>query len=316
MNTFDKTSKEHIQDLRPLSIPHRDEIEEEVVPPVIPEEEEEEVVPGAEPTPPVPPIPPVPPVPQSPLIIEFVASEYEIVTSDSIIITAVAVDPDGDNSTLDFDFAGEAGTFSDQTFDTNISGQAISTIEWTAPPTIPEEPTEYLIDVVVTDEQDLTAFTGDDPLAQRPSLVIIIRFDCERPDRPDAPTVTLASATSIDVQWTDPLDNGCDITDYDLRYRVRPMVGENPDPWIEHLSSNEEWLPTDPTDEFLETTLTGLANAIGYEVQVRAENIAGESEWSHSGFIVNTAPRVTIADRCGTVIASSGSNNLPSTKHL
>ena len=307
----DRKSLDRIQQLRPLSIPHRDEPEEEVL------EDVEELIEGVDPqrpgvvvTPVEPPVEPPPPVPQSPLIIEFVASETEIVTNDSTIITVIAVDPDDDNATLDFDFTAEAGELSDQTLDINDSGQAVSTVKWTAPPTIPEEPTEYLIDVIVTDEQDLTAFTGDDPLAQRPSLVISVRFHCQRPDRPDAPTVTLASATSIDIQWTSPLDNGCDITDYDLQYRIRPMAGENPDPWVEYLSSDESWLPTDSTEMFLEATLTGLTNAINYEVQVRAENLAGESEWSHSGYIVNTPPRVTIVSDV-EVIASSGSNNLP-----
>ena len=288
-----------LQELRPLSIPHREEPVEVV--------EEEEIVEVEE----------LPPIPLSPLIIEFFPSEFETVTNGEITITAVAIDPDGDNSTLDFEFIAEAGEFSDQTSDINDMGQAVETVTWTAPPTIPDEPTEYKIDVVVTDEEGLTGFTGDDPLAQRPSLVIIVRFHCRPPDRPEAPIISVEDDTSLNVRWIAPADNGCDIEDYDLRYRIRVEQGDDPNDWVEHDAGmdNDEWLPVSDNIDGFEITLTGLTDPQDHEVQVRAVNEAGEGEWSPSGYLMYTNPTVmVVADP--DVIALSGSNNLPNTSTI
>ena len=218
---------------------------------------------------------------------------------------------------LDFEFLAEAGIFSDQTFDIDASGQAVATVIWTAPETIPEDPTEYKIDLVVTDEDGLTGFTGDDPLAQRPSLVIIVRLHCSPPDRPEAPIVTLDDERDLNVRWMAPADNGCDIEDYDLRYRIRVDQGDDPNNWIEYDAGddNDEWLPVSDNIDGFEITLTGLTDPQDHEVQVRAVNEAGEGEWSPSGYLMYTNPTVmVVADP--DVIALSGSNNLPNTSTI
>ena len=253
--------------------------------------------------------PPEPPGLQPPLIVSFFSSENETVTNGEIDVTAIAVDPDGDNSLLTFDFSAEAGTFSDQTPDINDPGQAVSVVTWTAPATIPEDPIKYLIDVVVTDEDELTAHTGDDPDAQRPSLSVIVRLHCQRPDRPDAPTVTALSSTSLNVKWIAPNNNGCDIEDYDLRYRVRADPDETQNEWTEHNADNDEWLPATELSDVYEETFTGLTD-LSTEYQVRATNLAGTSDWSPSGYLEHTPPTVTIvADP--DVIASSESAIIP-----
>ena len=120
----------------------------------------------------------------------------------------------------------------------------------------------------------------------------------------------MTSATSIRVEWTAPADNGCAITDYDLRYRIRHDPGDAPNEWISYLLSDDTWLPVNSEDNGFETALSMLPNAIHYEVQVRAENRSGESDWSPSGYIENTPPRITIVSDV-SVIALSGSNSLP-----
>ena len=298
MAIFNKTTKEHIQDLRPLSIPHRDRPEEEVLEDAEILEEVDPQRPGVV-------------VPQSPLIVEFFLSENETVTNGEIDVTAIAVDPDGDNSLLTFDFTSEAGTFSDQTLDINDTGQAVSVVTWTAPATIPEDPIEYLIDVVVTDEDELTAHTGDDVDAQRPSLSVIVRFHCQRPDRPDAPTVMALSSITLNVRWIAPNNNGCDIEDYDLRYRVRAEPDETQNDWTDYKTDDDAWLPATELSDIYEEAFTVTADLLrSLEYQVRATNLAGTSDWSPSGYLEHTPPPVSI-EADPDVIALSESATIP-----
>ena len=255
------------------------------------------------------PTPTPPPELIPPSITSFVANQYETEPEGTLIFTAEAIDPDGDVSKLTFDFTAEAGGFAEQSTSSDLE-QATSEITWTAPAVIPEEVVTYKVNVMVTDEDGLTAHTGDDAEAQRPPLVVTVRIFCTEPDRPNAPIVTLTSATSIRVEWTAPADNGCAITDYDLRYRIRHDPGDAPNEWISYLLSDDTWLPVNSEDNGFETVLSMLPNAIHYEVQIRAENRSGESDWSPSGYIENTPPRITIASDV-SVIALSGSNNLP-----
>jgi len=56
----------------------------------------------------------------------------------------------------------------------------------------------------------------------------------EPPDAPAAPTVSAASATSLDVSWTAPSNTGAAaITDYDLRYYAGSADPGDPADWIE-----------------------------------------------------------------------------------
>ena len=92
----------------------------------------------------------------------------------------------------------------------------------------------------------------------------------EPPGIPAAPTVTATagSTTSLDVTWTAPANTGPDIDNYDLIYRES---GSGP------FTSGPQ-------------NVTGASAAIGslapgtaYQVQVRATNAEGDSDWSLSG---------------------------------
>ena len=95
----------------------------------------------------------------------------------------------------------------------------------------------------------------------------------EPPDPPAAPTVNPKTGTteSLEVSWTAPNTEGKpDVTGYELQYRVR---GADPPDWT---------LPTVPTADTT-ATITGLDSGTTYEVQVRASNDEGDSDWSPSG---------------------------------
>ena len=87
------------------------------------------------------------------------------------------------------------------------------------------------------------------------------------PGKPAAPTLT-AGTHSLAVTWTEPLNTGPAISDYDVEYRIEGSVG-----WSSHSFSGTG----------RSTTITGLSSNTTYEVKVRAENADGESPWSEPG---------------------------------
>ena len=291
---------ENIRELRPTSIPHREEeiVDElvEAVPEIV--DELVEAVPEiVDPTAP-------PPVNQPPIIISFDGDSYETVVGGSLSFTTVAYDPDGNNNALQHDYTVEAGTHDDITVGIDDDGNSQSTIEWTAPLTIPEEEVTYLINVTVTDEEG--ASVSGTPLS------IVVRRVCNPPDKPEAPTVTSQSVSDpvreLSVRWVDPPDNGCPIFDYDLRYHKGDGI------WQMWLESETNWLPVAPDPDSYIATVGMLEPDTEYHFQVRAENSSGDGEWSNSGVgstdPVNQPPELTLtADP--PVIARSGSNNLP-----
>ena len=99
--------------------------------------------------------------------------------------------------------------------------------------------------------------------------------DGEAPDTPTEPTVTAASSTSLQVTWDAPENTGPPITDYDYRYR------EPSGSWTE---------VTNTTIRETTATITGLAASTSYDVEVRAKNAEGTSDWSNSGFGTTNEP--------------------------
>ena len=105
----------------------------------------------------------------------------------------------------------------------------------------------------------------------------------EAPGVPSAPTVSSASATSVNVSWTEPSNAGPAIGDYDYRHQVTSPRGS----WTE---------VTTTTITELRATIGGLAENTEYNVQVRATNGEGTSDWSGSGSgstDANAAPSFT-----------------------
>ena len=84
------------------------------------------------------------------------------------------------------------------------------------------------------------------------------------PGKPAAPTVTVASHTSLSATWTAPTNTGPAITDYDVQYRKGTIGTFTP------------WPHTGTTTT---TTITGLTAGTSYQVQVRAMSLE-DGPWS------------------------------------
>ena len=99
-------------------------------------------------------------------------------------------------------------------------------------------------------------------------------------EKPFAPSLTRVKPRDMGLgaEWSAPTeDGGSEITSYDLRTirsvatEAEKLVDSN---WAETLSA---WM-TGGGD--LRANATGLTNGVEYDVQVRAENAIGTSDWS------------------------------------
>ena len=90
----------------------------------------------------------------------------------------------------------------------------------------------------------------------------------EPPGAPAAPAVTAEGSDSLQVSWTEPENRGPEIVDYEVRYREGGEAG--------YSDGGHE-------GRGLEVRLSGLEEGTVYEVQVRAVNEEGMSEWSEPG---------------------------------
>ena len=121
------------------------------------------------------------------------------------------------------------------------------------------------------------------------AVTITLTDVAEPPDAPEPPAVTATpgSTTSLDVSWSAPANTGRpDIAGYDLRYCAGQAVDCTAD-------SDFTDGPQDVTGT--SAAIPGLAEGTAYQVQVRASNDEGDSEWSMSGdgstaMPVNTPP--------------------------
>ena len=123
----------------------------------------------------------------------------------------------------------------------------------------------------------------------------------EPPDAPAAPTVEAASSISVTVSWTAPANTGKPaINDYDVQYK---------------LSTATEWTDHDFTGTGTSTTLSNLAAGATYEVQVRAANDEGKSDWSAtgSGTTDQPAPVDTGSRASGSTVTLEFESNLDAT---
>ena len=185
----------------------------------------------------------------------FSVVENTVEAGDPIGNPVTAVDPDLDTVTHTLEGT-DAASF---TVDAG-SGQirATATLNY-------EDRSRYSVSVKATDTRGGSATVG---------VTITVTDVDEPPDTPSPPTVTAASSTSLQVTWDAPENTGPPITDYDYRYR-EPSVS-----WT----------------EITNTTITGTAVTIpllrastSYDVEVRATNAEGTSDWSNSGYGLTAA---------------------------
>ena len=102
------------------------------------------------------------------------------------------------------------------------------------------------------------------------TVTITITDVNEPPGRPAAPSVsgTSGSTTSLTVSWSAPTNTGPDIDNYDLQYRQGTSGGFTSGP--QNVNG-------------ISTTIGSLTANTSYQVQVRATNDEGDSQWSPSG---------------------------------
>ena len=105
--------------------------------------------------------------------------------------------------------------------------------------------------------------------------ISVTDVDNEAPDTPFAPTVTPVSSTSLQVTWDAPANTGPPITDYDYQYR------EPSGSWTQVINTRITATAV---------TIEGLAASTSYDVEVRATNAEGMSDWSDPGIGATNAP--------------------------
>ena len=134
-----------------------------------------------------------------------------------------------------------------------------------------------------------TSGTGGRTSTAEQTLTITVTNVLEPPDKPEKPSISGATLTTLDVSWTAPDNAGKPtIDDYDVQYAKNV--------------ANPTWLTHMHVGATTSTTLTGLDTGTEYQVQVMAKNDEGASPWSDSNTgttVVNRGP------------AFSGSENLP-----
>ena len=112
--------------------------------------------------------------------------------------------------------------------------------------------------------------SGEGERERKGSRAIRVRVadEEEPPGAPGAPVVTAEGTDSLKVSWREPENRGPEITDYEVRYREGGEAG--------YSDGGHEGTG-------LEVRLSGLKEGTAYEVQVRAVNQEGMSEWSEPG---------------------------------
>ena len=116
----------------------------------------------------------------------------------------------------------------------------------------------------------VTVTANDGTATATATVTIRITDVAEPPAAPAAPTVTgtANTSTSLDVSWSAPANTGPPINAYDLQYK---------------LSTATSWA-NGPQDLTVTTaTIRGLEEDTAYQVQVRASNDEGDSDWSPPG---------------------------------
>ena len=115
--------------------------------------------------------------------------------------------------------------------------------------------------------------TGPGPWSES----LVVRSSLEQPFAPSLTGVTPRDQ-GLGATWDAPTeDGGSEITSYDLRsIRSNATDEEKEDP----ANWDETFLAWTPLDGDLQGRVAGLTNGVEYDVQVRAENAIGVSDWS------------------------------------
>ena len=197
------------------------------------------------------------------------AGVFEVVENRTRVGRMEAVDPDKQDEITEYGIAGGAdgGLFAVESETGELSFREAPDYE-TPSDVENEEPqsgagdNEYVVVVEV--------WSGEGERQRKRSRAIRVRVTDEEelPGAPAAPAVTAEGSGSLKVSWTEPENHGPEITDYEVRYREGGEAGYSDGG---HQGTG------------LTVRLSGLKEGTVYEVQVRAVNEEGMSEWSEPG---------------------------------
>ena len=182
------------------------------------------------------------------------------------VLTVVAVDDDSDDQVTGYSIEGGA----DRNLFSIVPSTGVLTFR-TAPnfeaPQDVGSDNNYVVIVRATSGAGSRVRTADQTI-----IVTVTDETNEKPSTPRAPSVSAASETSLNVNWLAPANEGPPITDYDYRYKKT-------------TDSDQDWTEvTDPpSSTALAVTISSLDEGTSYDVQIRATNSNGTSEWSPSG---------------------------------
>ena len=143
---------------------------------------------------------------------------------------------------------------------------------------------EYLVTV------EVKSGAGARELEAEQTFTIRVTDEREPPGIPESPAFSGETAESLTVNWSEPDNMGPDITDYDVQYREKG-TGRFTD--AQHDGPGRT------------LTLSDLKAGTDYEVQMRAKNDEGTSDWSDPGEGMTVAP-LTVGMTSGTDPPVSG----------
>ena len=144
---------------------------------------------------------------------------------------------------------------------------------------------EYIVQVEVTGGADTRAMTATQ------TVTVTVEDDVEPPGKPNPPTVSDTTESSLTVRWDEPDNDGPDITNYFLQYRDSGAFTASPD-----------------STSTRTRTISSLRAGRSYQFQVQAKNDEGKGPWSNTGSGTTlTAP--TVSSVAFTSTPASGQNN-------
>ena len=128
---------------------------------------------------------------------------------------------------------------------------------------------EYVVTV------EVRSGAGARELEAEQTFTVRVTDEREPPGIPEAPAFSGETADSLTVRWSEPENTGPPIMDYDVRYREK-CPGRFID--AQHMGPG------------FSLTLADLEPGTAYEVQVRATNDEGTSDWSDPGEGMTVTP--------------------------
>ena len=199
------------------------------------------------------------------------AAAQTIAENETEIVTLAATDADTSDTITGYELAGGA----DETlFEINASHKLLfkNAPNYEAPGDTASN-NKYIVIVKVTSGAGARELS-----ATRTFTITVTDVGGEAPGKPDAPTVSDSTLSTLKVAWTAPANSGPSISDYDVQYRI---------------GTSGSFTDANHTGTATEMTLTGLTSSTTYQVQVRAKNEEGTGPWSDTGegtTILNNGP--------------------------